>query len=280
MIDNEDFDVRRIVVALDASTESGPAVAIAAHFAARLHAELGGLFIEQRELIELEEHPVARHISLPLGRGGLVKRGTMQRELRSMALEARRELERASRRWQLRVSFDVVRGRLEGQVVERTDPGDLIVVESTGRRLTRSVRLPSSGTRIGTGIDRSVLFLTSAVAPVRSVVVLYDGSLQSRRGLGAARRLAETDGIMLTVLVVGESREDATELLESLEGRVPPTARVHMHRIADNAADRIARAVRGVHGDLFIVGGDTEVTGVDDVESFLSEIGCPLLVIR
>jgi nucleotide-binding universal stress UspA family protein len=238
------------------------------------------LFVERQDLLDLEEHPAARHISLPAGRGGSLERGTMERELRSMALEARREFERVSRRWRLHVSFDVARGRLRDQVSERTDPTDLVVVDSAGRKLIRSVRLPSSGTRLGAGLDRSVLFLTPVASPVRSVVVLYDGSYHARRALGAARRLAETDGIMLTVLVVGESREEAAELVQSVNAQTPMSARVHTHRIADESAERIGRAVQGVHGDLFIVGGDTEISGVEDIERFLARIGCPLLVVR
>jgi nucleotide-binding universal stress UspA family protein len=280
MSDNEDFDVRRLILALDASTPSASAVTVAAHFAARLQADLGGLFVEQQDLLDLEEHPAARHISLPFGADGKLERGSLERELRSMALEARRAFDRASRQFRLRVSFDVARGRLRSTVIEKTEPSDLVVVESTGRRLTRAVRLPSSGTRLGAGLQRSVLFLTSAAAPIRSVVVLYDGTHQSRRALGAARRLAATDGIMLTVLVVGETREEAADLVESIESRTPPSARVHTHRIADESADRITRAVQGVHGDLFIVGGDTEVSGVDDIDDFLRELGCPLLVVR
>ncbi|MGM0557960.1 MAG: hypothetical protein ACQEVA_16360 [Myxococcota bacterium] len=278
--ENEEFEVRRLVVALDATTSSSPTVSVAAHFAVRLQAELGGLFIEQQELLDLEEHPAARHISLPVGRGSRLERGKMERELRSMALEARRQFERASRRWRLRVSFDVARGRLRDEVSQRTEPTDLVVVESTGRRLIRSVRLPSSGTQLGAGLERSVLFLMPVSGPVRSVVVLYDGTYQSRRALGAARRLAETDGIMLTVLVVGESREEAAAFAESIDLQTPMNAQVHTHRIADETAERLGRAVQGVHGDLFIVGGETEISGVEDIDSFLARIGCPLLVVR
>ena len=280
MSDWEDFDVRRIIVALDATTSSTPTVDAAAHMAARLQADLAGLFVEQQELLDLEDHAGARLLSLPGGQGGPAESGRIERELRSMALKARREFERASRRWRLRVSFDVTRGRLEPAVVDKTAIDDLVVVSSRGRRLTRAVRLPSSGAKLGASLDRSVLFLTRGVAPIRSVVVLYDDSRQAASALGAARRLAETDGIMLTVLVVGDRREDAAQMVQSVEAQVPPNARVHVHRIADDSAPRIARAVQSVHGDLFIVGRDTDISNVDDIQGFLSEMGCPILVVR
>ena len=60
-----EFVVRRILVALDASTQSLAALRTAVTLAAELGAELEGLFVEDTNLMRMAMLPVARRVLFP-----------------------------------------------------------------------------------------------------------------------------------------------------------------------------------------------------------------------
>ena len=55
---------KRVIVPLDAASETGPAIDTAAHLAARWRVPLHGVFIEDEELISLARLPFARQVTL------------------------------------------------------------------------------------------------------------------------------------------------------------------------------------------------------------------------
>ena len=60
-------EIERVIVPLDAASETGTAIDTAAHLAARWRVPLHGLFIEDEELIDLAGLPFARQVTLGAG---------------------------------------------------------------------------------------------------------------------------------------------------------------------------------------------------------------------
>ena len=60
-------DIKRVIVPLDASSETSTAIDTAARLAARWRVPLHGVFIEDEELIGLAGLPFARQVTLGVG---------------------------------------------------------------------------------------------------------------------------------------------------------------------------------------------------------------------
>ena len=101
--------IKRVIVPLDASSETATAIDTAARLAARWRVQLHGVFIEDEELIDLAGLPFARQVSLGAGIEPLT-RDHVEDHFRAFAERARHELAAAAGRHGVKWSFEVVRG--------------------------------------------------------------------------------------------------------------------------------------------------------------------------
>ena len=136
------FPVRRLWVALDASSHSLAALEAAVRIAARLDAELAGLFVEDEDLLRWSRLPIGRAVDPVSAKARSVDAPTVEQELRAQAGRARRALEAAAQRERVRWSFRVVRGRVGRALAEAVGELDLLA-------LGRSSWARSSGGRLG-----------------------------------------------------------------------------------------------------------------------------------
>jgi K+-sensing histidine kinase KdpD len=83
--------IKRVVVTLDAVSESDPAIDTAARLAARWRVPLHGVFIEDEELISLACLPFARQVTLATGLEPLTK-DHIEDYFRAFAERLQREL--------------------------------------------------------------------------------------------------------------------------------------------------------------------------------------------
>ena len=104
-------DIKRVIVPLDASSETSTAIDTAARLAARWRVPLHGVFIEDEELIGLAGLPFARQVTLGVGPEPLTK-DQVEDHFRAFAERARRELAEAADRYAVKWSFETVRGPL------------------------------------------------------------------------------------------------------------------------------------------------------------------------
>jgi len=109
-------DIKRVIVPLDASSETGTAIDTAARLAARWQVPLHGVFIEDEELIGLAALPFARQVSLGAGVEPLTK-DQVEDYFRAFAERARRELADAADRYDVKWSFETLRGPLAADML-------------------------------------------------------------------------------------------------------------------------------------------------------------------
>src|SRR6516225_6029925 len=99
--------IKRVVVSLDAVSETAPAIDTAARLAARWQVPLRGVFIEDEELIGFAGLPFARQVTLA-GLEPLTK-DHIEDHFRAFAERSQRELAAAAARHSVEWSFEVVR---------------------------------------------------------------------------------------------------------------------------------------------------------------------------
>lgn len=273
----------RVFVILDVTSDSGPALESAAALASRFDAPLVGLFVETDDLKRLEQNPAVCAIDLPTGI--CRDRGTalLRRHFKAHARRIRDRLGRVSNRYRIEASFELVRGSVLAQLRQIDDRSDLVVVESSGRAITRRVRMASRCRTVGHQLSGPVMFVGSRLAKLNSVVLLYDGSPQSMQGLRTALELSANRPVMLTILLAGDSSDAIEELKEGLAKRIASSGarvRPHIRRITCCNTDEIARVGSNIHANFVILPVADGYPGRDDVDELMARLDCPVLVLR
>ncbi|RMF22573.1 MAG: hypothetical protein D6760_07195 [Deltaproteobacteria bacterium] len=194
-------EVRRILVALDASEHSLAALEAAAEMAARLRAELEGLYVEDSDLLRAASLPFARELSAYGGGRREMSGASMERTLRARAARLRRALEAAAERAGVAWSFRTARGRVARELLSAAEQADMLVVGKAGVATTRRVRAGSVARQVVSGARRTVVVLQRGSAIGRPVLVWYDGSEAGRRALRTGARLAESDHRNIGILI-------------------------------------------------------------------------------
>jgi hypothetical protein len=124
--------IRRIVVSMESAAQDRAALEAAADIAARLQAELIGLFIEDIDLLHFAALPFAREVGFPSATRRPLDVSAMERSLRSLAGEARRALAEIAGRMPLRWSFRVARGSTSVELLAAAAEADLLVARASG----------------------------------------------------------------------------------------------------------------------------------------------------
>lgn len=273
--------IRRILVALDASSHSLAALEAAAELAADLKAELLGLFVEDINLVRLAELSFARAIHYPSATERQLDSPGVERELRVQAAQARQSLAAVAERVRVRWSFQTVRGRVVSELLTAAREADLLTLGKASRPLGGRVRLGSTARAVAAGAPRSVLLLQRGACIGKPVLVTYDGSVGSRQGLALGARLAQADADKLTVLVMADSPETA----QRLEGQAADWLRARglaarYRRVTGDRVRALAQAVRAEGGGVLVLGGEPVLLENEAIQQLLDELPCPVLLVR
>jgi nucleotide-binding universal stress UspA family protein len=187
--------IKRVVVSLDAASETAPAIDTAARLAARWQVPLHGVFIEDEELISLAGLPFARQVTLATGREPLTK-DHIEDHFRALAERSRRELAAVAARHGIEWSFEVVRGPLAAAALGGEH--DFVIAGATSRPVGGHFRIASRWWSLLAIITRPLLLAKRDWESGGSVLALlrHHGP-QSERTLDIAAQIA---GICKTTL--------------------------------------------------------------------------------
>lgn len=139
MIRREASSRVRVVLALDAGECDRPTLEIAANLAAKLDAELTGIFLEDARILEALALPRTRVQSIHSASGSWAP-AEMLRALRIYGDRLRAELAAAAERAQAEWSFQILRGEAARVLPEVWQDGDLLALSS--RNLLRELATP------------------------------------------------------------------------------------------------------------------------------------------
>jgi nucleotide-binding universal stress UspA family protein len=208
---------RRILVQMDTSTHCLATLDAAIDIAARLQAELSGLFVEDRNLISVGRLDFVREFSLSSSTARPLDDSTLDVQLKALARSARRQLESAGTRRNLTVAFRTVREDSEEAVEIAAGDVDLIIAEGTGRLHTRTYRAQLHKRYLSRSARRPTLLLKGGKPLAKRFVIICDSVDNARRCLDAAYGLsAELEGEFILVPVT-ESEKEAEELTEEIK---------------------------------------------------------------
>ncbi len=135
------FKLRRILVALDSAPQSSRSLESGAELAARLEAELFGLFVEDADLLRAAAVPLTRHVNLLTGVADVLDSVATEAQLARTAEAARARLEAVATKRRVRWSFTTVRGAMHAELETATGEADLLVIRGATALRDRDLSL-------------------------------------------------------------------------------------------------------------------------------------------
>ena len=273
--------IRRILLALDTTCGDADCLLIAVELAARLEAELVGLFVEDLNLIRLAGFSFVNAVSPLTASPHPIEREAAERQLRSFASRAERHLAGAAEQRRVKWTFRVVRGHVAREVTAESSEHDLVAVAETApRALARSSVSQTVREAVGQA-GRSLLLLRPGVKTEGPIVVIYDGTAAADDALDIALQLLVGVDAALEVFLAGEAVERAAQLTQTLRERSAgrgTTLRIHRFPSADFAVLR--RALNGLNAGLLLLAAESPVLAGRSVDEVIRTVPCPVLLLR
>lgn len=281
MSDPESEDkIKRIIVAFDATPLDEVALEAAAGLASALDAELAGLFVEDVDLMRMAELPFARELGLVSAVTRPFAASDLERALRLQAARTRALLEEVASAFDLRWSFEVIRGQALAAALGYSSDVDVVVFgKGAHGYVGRSVGLGPLAGFLGREARRPRERFRRLT--LRPIALLFDGSRGAWRALSVAYALAATAGTRLTLLVLAEERdafERARELARAWLAERGATARFVWLRNLDTAG--MAQIVKAEEAVALLQHDGTVAQDRERFRTLLAALGCPLVMIR
>ena len=200
-----ELDIRRVVVACDATSASADALALAAQLAARWQVTLHGLFVEDVGLLALAELPFARELHFGAGAASGLERTAIEGQLAAFAARARQHLAAAAERRGVDWSFQIVRASIPGATLP-FEPTDFLVLEGLSRPFATALRIASPWPKVALAATQPLFLLRNNRRLPGSILALVDEAAATAASiLGMASWLAETEGRRLTIAGIGDA---------------------------------------------------------------------------
>jgi len=280
-VTRSDPGIRRILVALDASADSAAALEAAVALAARLEAELTGLFVEDIEIVRAAGLPFAREIRVFQRAPRSINAAELEAQLRARARAIERMLARSAGEADVRFRFRRVRGRVDAEVLAATGDVDLVVLGRAGHSPLARRRLGSTARAMLARGSRPVLLLGRRAQLREPVFAVFDGSEAAVRALAVAVDLARRGPQPLHVLVTADSAERVAALqAEARRALAPEGGNAVLHRIVGADSARLAEIACEAGAGVLVAPASDPTLDAAALPAALDAAGCPLLLVR
>ena len=197
--------IERVVVPLDAASESLVAIETAARLAAHAKAPLIGIFVEDEDLLHLASLPFVRQVTLGAHAEKLTTEH-LELHLRIAAERARRELFAAAQLHGVTASFEIVRGA-STSALSAVSERDLVVACALTRPIAGHFRVECRWWSALEAMPGPFLLARHAWNAQGSVAMLLrDRGPASVRLFEAAAQIADAADAQLTVITAGPER--------------------------------------------------------------------------
>ena len=271
------FEIRRILLALDASPGSLAALEAAVDLAAKMEAELSGLFVEDEELMHMAESPLARQVLYPAATQTAVSRASLEREMKSESERARKALESAAQRAKVRWSFRTVKGQVTRELLAAAGECDVLAVGRVSWHRARSARIGSTALELATGRVPLLVAKKERAAHV-SLVVYFDESADAQRALLTAAQLARAGGGRLTVFLAAPDPGQAAALQNRAAVLLKNTPlAVRYCSVAPVNEASLRKAVAAEKPGLFVMASRGPFRTRESIEKMLLDVDAPVL---
>jgi nucleotide-binding universal stress UspA family protein len=275
---SDELSFRRILVALDGSYHSMAALEAAADLVAGLEAELEGLYVEDKDLLELSALPVASECPYPYDTSVTLDQTRIERELRAQAEQARRGFVRICRSRSIAHTFRTLRGEVVTELLEAAEGADLLSLGRISRPLIRQPQLGSTARAVVAYARRPVLLMQRGVRVKEPVVVVHHGADEARKAILTASRLARRTAGYLTVLTLAQDAAAAQRLRAQAAAWLRGGRLFIRHQqVPDLDPETLAQTAQGQRCGILVV--CLTALPVEALHTLLEATECPTLLV-
>ena len=274
--------IRRILVALDASTQDQNALEVAVHLAAGLRAELQGLFLQDVSLLRFAQLPVATEVVSRSADERRMDSNLLRKELEAQAIKLRADLARLAQPYNIRCTFDTARGHLESEVLAAFESADLLVVNRrTGHMLVNREQLGSTASLVVAKSRRTVLLLEEHAQLDRQLFVLFETLKTGIKTLATSVRVFQGEHRQLVVLLsatTGKDFERRKAAAETWLNQQGVSADYRWLRRTDTHT--LSHALWQHGGGVLVVAADTPFLQRVSLAVLMRELRLPVVLVR
>jgi nucleotide-binding universal stress UspA family protein len=277
----DQLEIRRILVALDASPSSLSALHSAVELAAGLEAELIGLYVEDTNLLRLAQLPFAREVSAFSATLRRLEALELERQLKTQAERMRQILSRLCAEQGVSWQFQVSRGAVGAEILAAAVNADLMVIGKIGRSFPGTRRTGSITRLIVSQRPGMTLILQTGTLLSYPVILLYDGSEQAKKALNAVGHLAKAHDGRLTVLIVADSKDQARRLeMDVIQQLQEYELGADFRLLVRYTLEQIARQIRREGSGPVVIPCEPDVDDKEPLSSLIDEVTNPVLLVR
>lgn len=270
--------IKRILVALDASPHSLAALEMGTELAAKLGAELTGIFVEDINIHRLANLPFANEVGFLTASIRKLDTPLVSREFRTLARQAYQAMELLAKRRNLSWSFRRVQGVIPMELINAATDADLILLGKSG--WSKRKQMGSTARVVVIDAPRQAFFLRPGIQIGLPMLVLYDGSPIARKTLGVAL-LIHTGNHPVNILVLAK-QESVAEKLQSDVIRQAEMAGnpVELQLTPDLDLSILANMTTSSSCGILILPAESEYIDEDNLIELLDNTDCGVLIIR
>lgn len=274
-------NIERIVVALDPSRHSRAALEAAVLMAARLEAELLGLFVEDANVRRLAELPFAEEVGLFTASCRRVETHELSRQLSVQAGRVRRDFGISTRRVTRQCTFRIVRGRVAQEILKAAAEADVVILGKGAWSPFETGHLAPAVREVLRRTPASTLILRADARLAPPVRVVYDGSSLGEKAVRTAADLTADEDGYLVVFLLADDPDDASRLESNVrEWLSEMELELSFQRLTEASVSRLAYlAAHEERGTLVLPAGAAALED-EAVLDFLDETRAPVLLIR
>jgi len=249
---------RRLVITLDSAELDTGELDRITRLARQLDAEIEAVFIEDADVLQLAELPIAQEFrpgSMSLGR---VDAARIEQELQAAARRAQRLLANVTGEHGVPWQFRVWRGSLERELLATLE-ADILALSRLGALFARTERHRHGHC---------------------GVAVTIDGSDATDRALETAGALASEPHVPLTVLLYGVADDEAPALRKQAAERLadlqPPPQYI---KLPEASLPSLARALRDSTSAVLVMDRQSPLLQHGSLRETLERVGCSLFLV-
>ena len=271
-------DIRRILIAIDASPASLAALDLAVDLAIRYQAELVGIYVEDINLLRSADIPFTEEVGTFSGATRQIDSSHIERELRAQGRRVEQLLSSIAKRSNLRWTFRSTRGLIPSELLAAATGSDLIILGKSGWSGRKNIG--STAREVAVQFPIKSLILMHKIRPSTPVMVLYDGSTASKNALETARKIIHPDSSM-TVLINAKSREAAGQMQEEVQASFQGDEKeIKFRWSADIQGDRISQLALISDCDVVVLPAQSDQFDPESLVAMLDRADCAVLLVR
>ena len=270
--------LKTILVALDHSNYSRAALELAATLAELFEADIHGLFVQDEQWQRLAKLTTLSQIDELTGRITPVGRGDVEKDIRSIERSIQNTFELISRRHRLKHKWRSVHGKVAEKVLEASRDTDIITIGSRGRSFLKTQTIGSTALSIIQQAKKPVLILRDKYHPVRSPVVIFDGSEKSESGLYVASGIAAESGTGLIVIAIPGKENNSRHNTSKIHKFISPDVHTSLITLKEPDLGQLLFLLNKHAGRLVVLPKQPRFTKRHVIEHILESVQSPLLM--